>query len=395
MMIKPPVVILFALLVLITAGAQTADPDPAVRQALATRIYGLVQQHFVHWEGASRADVDAAYRKYLAAILVGGDRRQFDLATLRFIAALHNAHTQFFDDRADGRPLKFRLLEIENRWVVINSQDSALPRGAIVQTLNGQPVDDVVRELAQYVWASNERLARTHVFSYPVLFPERISVGLTTGKVVVIDRSVEPDAPSPAPSGQSDGWWLEEAKDAYLRIPSFGNPIFERTAVELVHRFASASTLIVDVRGNGGGTTPRQLIEALMNRPWQTWQQIAPAQPSREQAPSRSAYAGRLLILVNRFCGSACEDFVMPFKETHRAVVIGETTQGSSGNPYREDLGDGMRVAIGAVRYRFPDGRSFEGIGIEPDVPVELSIADLQSGRDTILQRARELATAK
>ena len=89
------------------------------------------------------------------------------------------------------------------------------------------------------------------------------------------------------------------------------------------------------------------------------------------------------------------EDFVMPFRENHRAVVIGERTQGSSGNPYRADLGDGMRVAIGAVRYRFPDGRRFEGIGIDPDVLVDLRIADLQSGRDTVLERARELATAK
>jgi carboxyl-terminal processing protease len=85
----------------------------------------------------------------------------------------------------------------------------------------------------------------------------------------------------------------------------------------------------------------------------------------------------------------------MPFKETGRAVVIGETTQGSSGNPYRADLGNGMRVSIGAVRYRFPDGRPFEGIGIVPDVPVELKVADLQNGRDAVLARAQELASAK
>ena len=385
----------FIVFVVITPQIQAPDPGLADRRVVASRVYELVQQYFVHWEGAPRADVDAAYRKYVEAVSVGGDRRAFDLATLRFMAALHNGHTQFFDDRADGRPLKFRLLEIENHWVVINSQDSALPRGSIVQTLNGRPVDDVVRELAQYVSASNERLARTHVFSYPVLFPERISVGLTTGKDIVIDRSLRPEVPDLVPDGQSDGRWLEEPKNAYLRVPSFGNPIFERTAVEFVQRFASASTLIVDVRGNGGGTTPGQLIEALMNRPWRSWQQIAPERPSREQAAAESAYRGRLFILVDRFCGSACEDFVMPFRENHRAVVIGERTQGSSGNPYRADLGDGMRVAIGAVRYRFPDGRRFEGIGIDPDVLVDLRIADLQSGRDTVLERARELATAK
>ena len=84
----------------------------------------------------------------------------------------------------------------------------------------------------------------------------------------------------------------------------------------------------------------------------------------------------------------------MPFKDTHRGVLIGETTCGSSGNPYREELGDGMRVRIGAMRYRFPDGRPFEGIGIEPDVAVAPTVTDLRSGRDVILERALALASA-
>jgi len=130
-----------------------------------------------------------------------------------------------------------------------------------------------------------------------------------------------------------------------------------------------------------------------MNKPWRTWDGWANRE-SREQSPVADAFGGRLFVLVDRFCQSACEDFVMPFKDTHRAVVIGETTAGSSGNPYREELGDGMRVAIGAMRYRFPDGRPFEGIGIEPDVVVARTVADLRSGRDAILERALALASA-
>jgi len=81
--------------------------------------------------------------------------------------------------------------------------------------------------------------------------------------------------------------------------------------------------------------TPQQLIASLMNRPWRTWQQITPARQSQSRQPAKDAYSGRVFILVDRFCGSACEDFVMPFKDAGRATIIGETTQGSSGNPYR------------------------------------------------------------
>src|SRR5262245_19325273 len=252
-----------AVLVLVTVGVfttQGADPDAAGRMVIATKIYSLVQQYFAHWEGAARSDVDAAYRTYVADALAATDRKGFDLATLRFIAALHNGHTQFSDDQADGRPLKFRLREVEHQWVVTVSQESGLPRGTIVNTLNGRPVGDVVTELAQYVAASNDRLARTHVFSYPGLFPERISLGLADGQVVVVDRSVKATNP-PQMARASEGRWLREGQTAYIRVPSFGDPVFERSAIDLVRQYSSAPNLIVDVRGNGGGTTPRQLID--------------------------------------------------------------------------------------------------------------------------------------
>jgi hypothetical protein len=195
-----PCVVLGAVLTGASFGAaQTlaSELGAADRLAVAGKIHGLVQQYFAHWEGAPRPDVERAHREYIDRAGRAKDRREFDLATLRFIAARRNGHTQFFDDQFDGRPLKFRLLEVEHEWVVIGSQESRLPRGTIVRTVDGKAVGDVVREQAQYVAVSNARLAQTHVFSYPGLFPERISLGLRDGTVVVVDRSVKADAPAP------------------------------------------------------------------------------------------------------------------------------------------------------------------------------------------------------
>lgn len=187
---------------------------------------------------------------------------------MRFIAKLRNGHTQFFDSQLDGRPLKFRLLQVENTWVVVNSQDNRLPRGAVVKTLEGKPVDDVVRELAEYVAASNERLARTHVFSYPGLFPERVSLGLQNGDTVVVDRSVRSDAPGWSSVRVSEGRWLGDGRLPYIRIPGFGDPAYEPTATELLRQFASSPNLIVDVRGkrrrHDAPTTHRAVNESTM-----------------------------------------------------------------------------------------------------------------------------------
>jgi carboxyl-terminal processing protease len=393
-----------------TARSQATDVfDPTDRIVVASRIYALVQQYFAHWAGAPRVDVERAYREYVGDVIHGATRRDFGLATLRFVAALHNGHTQFLDSQMDGRPLKFRLVEIEGQWVVLGSQDKRLDRGAIVRTLAGRPVEDFVRDSARYVAASNDRLARTHVFSYPALFPERVPIGLASGDVVVIDRAAPADAP-PLPMPGVEGRWIQPGEVAYIRVASFGDPGNERKAIDFVRQFASSRSLVVDVRGNGGGATPRQLTAALINRPWRFWQDSTPQRNalaeaqglppmfvSRDnpvQTASPDAYQGSLFLLIDRFCGSACEDFVMPFKATGRAVLIGETTQGSSGNPYRTDLGNGMSVSIGAVRYRFPDGSAFEGVGIAPDVSIERRIADIVAGRDVVMARAQELAAA-
>lgn len=52
--------------------------------------------------------------------------------------------------------------------------------------------------------------------------------------------------------------------------------------------------------------------------------------------------------------GSACEDFLIPFKDNHRALIIGETTSGSTGQPVPIDFGNGMHLAIGARRVFLP-----------------------------------------
>lgn len=75
------------------------------RLVVASKIYATIEQYFAHWESAPRAEVEAAYRDYVAAIVGSTSRKDFDLATLRFVARLRNGHTQFVDGQLDRRPI--------------------------------------------------------------------------------------------------------------------------------------------------------------------------------------------------------------------------------------------------------------------------------------------------
>ena len=73
-------------------------------------------------------------------------------------------------------------------------------------------------------------------------------------------------------------------------------------------------------------------------------------------------------------------------------MIVGETTEGSSGQPYIYDFDDQISIAIGTKREYLPDGSPFEGRGIEPDVSVQPTIQDLKAGRDVVLEKALSLA---
>jgi carboxyl-terminal processing protease len=212
----------------------------------------------------------------------------------------------------------------------------------------------------------------------------------------------------------TEGRWLVEGRIGYIRVPSWDGSRFQERALELLDDMQDADGLIVDVRGNAGGSTPVAFISALMDRPWRWWAESTPmrmalfsyyaergrsgfgdfarphmAWPSETQPPD-SLFTGALVLLVDEGCHSACEDFVMPFTDNGRAIVIGDSTAGSTGQPYVADLGDGMGVAVGAKREYFPDGRRFEGVGIAPDVRRVPTAADLRAGRDVELEAALE-----
>jgi carboxyl-terminal processing protease len=108
--------------------------------------------------------------------------------------------------------------------------------------------------------------------------------------------------------------------------------------------------------------------------------------------PYGPVFHGQVIFLVDGGCALACEELVGPFKENHRGTLVRETTEGSSGPAYMQDLGDGMKIGIAAKRQYFPDGVEFEGVGIRPDFEMQPSVEDLRNGREVALEKARVLA---
>jgi carboxyl-terminal processing protease len=48
---------------------------------------------------------------------------------------------------------------------------------------------------------------------------------------------------------------------------------------------------------------------------------------------------------------------------------------------------------VTVARWLTPNGRQINGVGLEPDIPVELTVEDFDAGRDPQLDRAIEYIT--
>ena len=394
----------------VSAQQNAGDLSTSEKAYVASKIYSSLQLYFAHWRGIPGFDFDGEYRAYLNRALSTKGRLDFDLVTLEFIARLRNGHTHFFDqwlDEHDGQLLGFRLSPVQGKWVVTSARDGRLKVGDIATAIDGVDIERFMNDKARYIAASNERIALSYVASNVFLWPKQFTLSLEDGRSVHIERA-KLQGPNGAKPQGTEGRWLVEGQVAYIKIPSFGNADYERRALEYLKEYQPAKSVIIDVRGNGGGMTPWELIGMLMNRPWRSWEESTPQhialyrargassstlrQVSQTQQPSAGTYNGRLIILIDRYSGSASEDFVMPFKDNGRAEIIGETSQGSSGQPYFFDFGNGMRLMVGTVRYNFPDGSEFESVGITPTIPVEVRTQDVRANADPVLMAALKVA---
>lgn len=379
------------------------------RVTMATQIYHIVSSFY---PGLSQKEFDAVYQRYLAVALGTDDRREFDLASMAVVAELHDGHSWFTDrwlDRTFGQPIGFLAYPLGGKWTVVQSRLDKVRVGDVITAIDNVPIDDFFERSRKYISASSDRDAGVSLFDTPVVFPEKFTVTLADGRRVPIDR--QNDKKTAALPEETQGRWLVEKNVAYIKIPNFHGIEPQARALQFLREFHEARTIIVDVRGNPGGH-PVDLQAALMGRPYQVWTETSSqhggpilrnysdAYPEHATVtysdaivhPREAGYTGRLVLVTDRICSCGCEDFVMPFKYSKRATLVGETTAGTFSLTRHMDYENGMMLNISAIHHTFPDGSTFEGVGIAPDVPVDVTPDDLKTGRDPVLQKALELA---
>jgi C-terminal processing protease CtpA/Prc len=107
----------------------------------------------------------------------------------------------------------------------------------------------------------------------------------------------------------------------------------------------------------------------------------------RSLAGVKDPYIKPVVCLIGPGAVSSGEGFVQMIKCLPQVTTVGLPTRGASGNPRPYEV-PGADVTVWFSRWvdLMPDGESFEGQGIEPDVKVDKPAADYDSRDPTLDQ---------
>ena len=311
------------------------------------------------------------------------------------------------------------------------SGDNPLQVGDLVHTLDGRPIEELVAEAQRRVFGSTAGMARRAAFSalqYLGADREQLEVelqdsagvrrtivlGTPVGIVPGVDTYLEP----------RELWSLSFPAEriALLRVPDFSPPDWavwgaappeERDAILDEQKrsisahlqavvSSGAEALVLDLRGNGGGTdllgihlarhlvpkkfTYYRLSSKLGGQDWGR-----PSGYIHEPFGAEHLFRGPLVALIDEGCFSVTDNFLRCLDDEHEDfITIGRPSGGGTGAPRTMPAlpNSGIAVTLCTMRVYGPAGELIEGSGTVPDIPITPLRADLAAGNDPTLAAA-------
>ncbi|HEY4663268.1 MAG TPA: S41 family peptidase [Candidatus Humimicrobiaceae bacterium] len=176
----------------------------------------------------------------------------------------------------------------------------------------------------------------------------------------------------------------------YYDFQSNGAAQLDREIQKLIDD--GASGLILDLRNNLGGTWDDaiEVCDLFINEG--VISTIKGRTEDKESADEFIAREGKyteipLVVLINGYSASASELVAGALKDSGRAILVGERSYGKGVIQGLYELSDGSGIKFTTAKYFLPSGASVEGIGVRPDIIIELEEADTE---DVQLNRAIE-----
>ncbi len=402
-----------------------------------------VKYNFAFFDQVPELDWQQVLLDYLPKVRNAESNLEYYGVLQEVCALLKDGHTNIYLP-AELRDLKGKpsvaVTPIEGKLYITNIAVELLemiPLGSQLMSVENVPVEDYIQKYVRpYISSSTEHIRRnmeaTEVLEGYRTDSVHIEIQTPQGQLKELALSRIPSDGEWAIS--QDQWKLFEFKRygdiAYVSLNSFGTEKIVDEFESYLDSLRNSKALIIDLRQNGGGNSWNgyNILRHLSDRPLITskWR-------TREHKPAYKAWGAFVeegsdnlgswdreslasfkddywfesgpdtiapgnegltilptLVLMSNNTASAAEDFLVAADPLENIVTMGDYSYGSTGQPMFIRLPGGGKARICTKRDTYPNGREFVGYGIEPDIPLSMTLGDILENEDSVLKGALE-----
>ncbi|MFC2137983.1 S41 family peptidase [Bacteroidota bacterium] len=190
----------------------------------------------------------------------------------------------------------------------------------------------------------------------------------------------------------------------YIYIDNFAEEDKEYLFIDdILSTYSTAKGIIIDVRSNHGGDEPEAKTIAsrftdkshvFKYNKYRNGPEYVDVETyeSKIQPAGEVQFLKEVVVLQNRYTGSAAEDFILMMKALPNATIIGDYSSGGAGGcPLTRELPNGWIYRIPTCLQLDLNEKPFETVGIEPDIYIVFELNDETNGVDRILEEAINL----
>ena len=185
----------------------------------------------------------------------------------------------------------------------------------------------------------------------------------------------------------------------YIYYRDFSSYLNENYLDEIFLHFNQCSGLIIDIRNNSGGSltnserfaarfiTEKTIVGYIMHKTGKGHNDLSSPYVIELEPSKRIKWLKSVVVITNRRCFSAANDFVNKMKLFPQVTIIGDQTGGGCGLLFHAELPNGWSVRISSSPI-LDAYKAYTEYGVEPDIKINIKESDQLNNIDTILETA-------
>jgi len=193
-------------------------------------------------------------------------------------------------------------------------------------------------------------------------------------------------------------WNLKNDDVAHIQIRQFDqslSPDFKKIAFEILK--SPAKKIILDLRDNPGGYL--EVSQDVAGWFLKNGQVVAIQDFGKDRDQKEYKVSGNeafvdypIVVMINNGSASASEILAGSLRDNRKINLIGEKSFGKGSVQEAVSLRDGKSfLKITKSKWLVPSGSSISEVGLSPDVKIEMTSEDFESGKDPQLEKALEI----